>query len=372
MARALTLDHSNRPAEGPIRVAVLGTGFGAAVHLPAIQQVPELRAIAVCSRRPERAHTVAREFRVPMATTDFRELVKRPEVDAVIVATPPHLHHAMTLAALDAGKHVLCEKPMARTFAEARDMAKMAERAGVAAMVNHEFRFVPARAFVKELIDSGFIGAPYSVSMTFYRSSLNDPNGVPFTWLMEADKAGGMLGAIGSHHLDTLRWWFGEVKSVSGATSTTVKRRRLPDSTQQAIVDADDNFAVVLRFVNGALGTVHYSATATHEPPDHIVVSGSSGMLLLGPDGRVLGGQGGAPLKELMLPEHLLRGASIAGHPLIAPTSLLLRAWVQAIRSGTQSAPSFTDGLRVQELLDAVGRSAQAVRSMELGRGRFA
>ena len=356
----------------PIRVAVIGAGFGAAVHLPAIALVPELRAVAVCSRRPERAHSVAQQFGAELATTDFRELVKRPEVEAVIVATPPYLHHTMTLAALDAGKHVLCEKPMAKTFAEARDMVKMAERAGVTAMVNHEFRFVPQRAFVKELIDGGFIGEPYSVSMTFYRTSLNDPSGVPFSWLMEADKAGGMLGAIGSHHLDSLRWWLGDVKSVSGATSTTVKRRRIAESNQQAVVDADDTFAVVLRFVNGAIGTVHYSATATHEPGDQIVISGSAGTIVIGNDGRVLGGQGRSPLQDLMIPDHLTRGVNAGNHPLIGPTAALLRTWAQAIRAGTQAAPSFHEGLRVQELLDAVGRSAQTSRSVEIGKSRFA
>ena len=132
-----------------IRVAVLGTGFGAAVHLPAIRQVPELRAMGVCSRRAERAHDVAREFGAPLATTDFRELVKRPDIDAVIVATPPHLHHTMVLTALDAGKHVLCEAPMAKTFAEARDMVKMAERAGVATMaVSYTHLTLPTKRIV--------------------------------------------------------------------------------------------------------------------------------------------------------------------------------------------------------------------------------
>ena len=368
----MTSGPARRETIDQIRVAVLGTGFGAAVHLPAIRQIPELRAMGVCSRRAERAHDVAREFGAPLATTDFRELVRRPDIDAVIVATPPHLHHTMVLTALDAGKHVLCEKPMAKTFAEARDMVKMAERAGVSAMVNHEFRFVPTRAFVKELIEDGFVGEPYSASMTFYRSSLNDPDGLPFTWLMEQDKAGGMLGAIGSHHLDTLRWWLGEVKSVSGATSTMVKRRRIADSSRMATVDADDTFAVVLRFAGGAIGTVHYSAAATHEPADSLIISGSEGMITLGSDGRIFGGKRGEPLAELMIPEHLTRGASTGLHPLIQPTVLLLKTWVAAIRDRKQAAPSFYDGLRVQEILDAVGRSAASGRSVDLtARGRF-
>ena len=102
--------------------------------------------------------------------------------------------------------------------------------------------------------------------MTVYRSSLDDPNGRPFGWLMEQEKAGGMLGAAGSHHVDALRWWFGDIKSVAGVTATMVKKRRLPKSTHMATVDADDNFAFLLRFANGALATIHYSRPPRSTP----------------------------------------------------------------------------------------------------------
>ncbi len=141
---------SEGPAKtDPIRVGVIGTGFGAAVHIPALKHLPEFEVAAVCSRRAARARSVAAEHKIPTVCTDFREMVNDQEIDAVVVAAPPYLHHQMTLAALEAGKHVLCEKPMARNLAEARDMVKMAERAGVAAMVNHEFRFLPLRSRIK-------------------------------------------------------------------------------------------------------------------------------------------------------------------------------------------------------------------------------
>ena len=356
-----------RSAE-PIRVAVIGTGFGEAVHLPALQQVPDFRIVAVCSRRAERAHAAAQKYGATMATTDYRELVERSDVDAVIVATPPHLHHAMTMTTLSAGKHVLTEKPMAKTVAEARDMLKMAERTRVAAMVNHEFRFLPARAYGKELIQAGYIGEPYSASMSFYRSSLNDPRGVAFGWLMEQDKAGGMLGAIGSHHIDSMRWWMGEIKAASGALSTMVKKRRAGDSQQMLNVDADDNFAIVLQFANGAIGTIHYSATATHDPADQIVLSGSDGTLILTADGRLQGGRKGELIADLMIPEQYIRGAAMGPHPLIHPTVYLLRQWAAAIRTGTAQSPSFEDGYKVQEVVDAIGRSVQTGRSVEMQR----
>jgi predicted dehydrogenase len=353
-----------------IRVAVVGTGFGEAVHLPALQQVGEFQIMAVCSRRAERAHVAAQAFGATIATTDFRELVERSDVDAVIIATPPHLHHSMTMTALGAGKHVLCEKPMAKSVAEARDMVKMAERSKVVAMVNHEFRFLPARAYAKELIDSGYIGEPYSTSMSFYRSSLNDPRGVPFSWLMEEDKAGGMLGAIGSHHIDTLRWWLGEIRAATGALATMVKKRRAGDSTQMLTVDADDNFAVVLQFANGSIGSIHYSATAVHEPADLIVVSGSEGTIVLSSDGRLQAGRRGELVADMLIPDHYIRGAAAGTHPLIHPTVYLLREWAAAIRSGTTHSPSFEDGFKVQEVIDAISRSVETRKTAEMQRGR--
>lgn len=353
-----------------IRVAVIGTGFGEAVHLPALTQVPDFVITGVCSRRAERAHSAAQTFGATIATTDYRELVERSDIDAVIVATPPNLHHSMTMTALAAGKHVLCEGTMAKSVAEAKDMVRMAERSGASAMVNHEFRFIPARAYAKELIEGGYIGEPYSASMSFYRSSLNDPRGVAFTWLMEADKAGGMLGAIGSHHIDCLRWWLGEIRGASGAVATMVKRRRAGDSAQMLNVDAEDTFAVVVQFQNGAIATIHYSATAAHEPADQIVISGSSGTLVLTADGRLQGGKSGELVADLMIPESFIRGAATGPHPLIHPTVYLLKEWVASIRSGTPRAPSFEDGYKVQEVIDAIGRSVQTGRSVDMQKPR--
>jgi predicted dehydrogenase len=362
---------ANLQAGDTIKVAVVGTGFGAAVHIPALTYLPEFTVAAVCSRRPERAHLTAAQYGIDVALSDYKELLRSPGIDAVVIATPPFLHHNMVIAALEAGKHVLCEKPMAKSLAEARDMMKIAERLGVAAMVNHEFRFVANRARAKELITEGYIGDPHSASLTIYRSSLNDPNGIPFGWLMETEKAGGMLGAAGSHHIDALRWWFGEVKAVAGAVGTLVKRRRLPESMQMAAVDADDNFSVLLKFANGALGTIHYSATAVHDPADQIVLSGSDGMLIVSADGRLLGARRHEPLAELQIPGRLIPDDGEFDHPLVQPTIQVLRAWAQAIYTGSHPSPSFEDGVKIQEILEGALRSSQLGRWVEVNRSRW-
>lgn len=351
---------------GTIRVGVIGAGVGEAVHIPALAYLPETEVVAVCARRAERAREVALEHGIGFAVSDFRELVRHPEVDAVVVATPPYLHHQMSLAAFEAGKHVLCEKPMSRTVAEARDMVKMARQAGVVAMVNHELRFLPVRARIKELIDDGYLGEPQAAMLCVVRSGLADPYDRPFGWLMEQEKAGGMLGAIGSHYVDGLRWWFGEISGAGGATATMVKKRRMVESSAMATVDADDNFAFVLRFANGALASVHVTTTASIEVGEELTLTGSEGVLMLR-EGRLLGARRReTTFTDLPIPERLNGGLPEFDHSLTQPTILLLREWIGAIRTGTPRAPSFDDGAKVQEILDGVQRSVHQGRWLDL------
>ncbi len=368
-----TVQHSQSNAipTREIRVGIIGTGFGASVHLPALQKIPYVVVSSICSRRLDRAHLVASQHSVRKVTADYRELVRDPEIDAVVIASPPSLHHAMTFAALEAGKHVLCEKPLSRTLAEARDLVRLAQQANVVAMVNHEFRFEPARVYAKQLIDLGYLGTPHSATVTVYRATLNDPHGVAWDWLMDDSKGGGMLGAAGSHYLDALRWWFGEVKSVAGATSTMIKERRFADSHEMGVVSSDDNFAVLLKMSSGALATVTYSATAAFEAGEQLILSGSDGLLMMTGDRKLYGAKRGAPLEEKQLPPDIIADVSPSEHPLAGPTELLLKVWISAIRTGEVASPSFVDGMKVQELMDGAVRSSQLGRWIEIERGRF-
>jgi predicted dehydrogenase len=355
----------------PIRVGVIGTGFGASLHLSALRENPDFEAAAICSRRPDRARAAAIDHGIPVHYADYRELARDESIDAIIVASPPHLHHPMAIAALEHGKHVLCEKPMARNLAEARDMLRIAERVGTVAMVNNQLRFLPVRMRIAELIAEGYIGEPHAASVVVHRSSLNDPNERPWGWLMELEKAGGMLGATGAHYLDALRWWFGDVKGVAGAVSTMVRQRRLPDSSAMAKVDADDNFAVILRFANGAIGTIHVTATAGHEGDEEVTLSGSEGTLEIR-QGRLLGARrGDFSLNELPVPDRLFGGLVPGGHFLVQPTTLLLRTWARAIHDGILASPSFADGVKTQELIDGALRSSQQGRWIDTSGARW-
>lgn len=365
------MDRAEIPASdaAPIRVGVIGAGLSGSLHVAAVRLVPGLEVTAIVARRGERAAAIALDARIPRHGDDYRALCRDPEIDAVIISSPPHLHHGMTIAALEAGKHVLCEKPMARNVAEARDMQRIADRAGVVAMVNHQHRFLPVRRRIKELVESGFVGDPHAASIVVCRASLNDPWDRPWGWLMEADKAGGILGATGVHYLDALRWWFGEVKGVAGALATQVKQRRLADGSGMAKVDADDNVAVILRFGGGALATIHVTATAGADGDEDITIAGSRGLLTV--RGGVLRGAqaGDAALRELSIPD--AEDAASQPHYLVRPTAMLLEAWAGAIRDGRPASPTFADGVKVQELVDAVARSGQQGRWIDTSGQRW-
>lgn len=359
----------------PVGIAIIGTGIGASVHIPVFRQIEDTEIVAICSRRLERARELGNRHRIEIVSDDYREVVDHPDVHAVVIATPPYLHHSIAIAALEAGKHVLCEKPMARNLAEARDMVNLGKNAGVVTVVNHEYRYMPARRHVKTMIEDGYIGTPQSASIVVFRSSLADPNGRPFSWLMERDKAGGMLAASGSHYIDLLRWWFGDIKAVAGLTATMVSHRHLPDSSEMAHVDADDNFAFMLRFHNGAIATVHVCATATADAGEEITLSGSEGMLLLQGDGALYGARAqNVGLHEIDVPR-----ASASSklpefsHILARPTALLATDWIEAIRSGDvpTDAPTFEDGAQVQEIIDGVHRSAAQGRWIDTTGNRW-
>jgi predicted dehydrogenase len=354
----------------PIRVGIIGAGLSGAIHVAALRSNPGLEAVALCTRRPERAAAIALEARLPTHTADYRSLCRDENIDAVIVASPPHLHHAMVIAALEEGKHVLCEKPMARNVAEARDMQRIAERVGVAAMVNFQQRYLPVRVKIQQMLSDGYIGQVHAVSMIVHHASLNDPHDRPWGWLFEADKAGGMLGASGAHYLDTLRWWLGDIRSVAGALSTRVPQRRLPDGSGMGKVDADDNFAVILRFASGTLGTIHVTATAGFDGDEEITISGERG-ILMARGGTLFGARTGDPdIHEFpVIEEH--DADQPYDHYLVQPTMRLHRAWEHSIRTGEPGEPSFADGVKIQELIDAVARSGQQGRWIDTSGQRW-
>src|SRR5205085_302100 len=151
---------------------------------------------------------------IPNVFTDHREMLKLPGLDAVYIGAPPALHHEMTLAAAAAGKHLICEKPTALDAGQAREMVEAARAAGVTAMLDFEFRWLPPRAYIRQLIADGYLGKLYAVNFQSASGFVADPIRRPWNWWAQRSKGGGLLGALGSHLIDAFRFWCGDIESV--------------------------------------------------------------------------------------------------------------------------------------------------------------
>ena len=337
-----------------IRIGVIGVGFGAKVQAPAFQD-EGFEVVAICSRREERAREAAASLGIPHAYTDYRKMLEQPDLDAVSIVTPPNLHHEMTAAALDGGKHVLCEKPFAMDEAEARAMLDKARGTSLTAMVAHEFRFAPARAYVKELVEQGYIGGFQNASVTLFMRG-GPPGGRPgFDWRQQYSYGGGQLGGLGSHYIDCLRDWFGDVASVSGRVFT-------PEGAAHGADTSDDAFGVLMTFANGGWGSVTANFAAPLGSRARIEIHGTECTLSLshaGPnppaDGVVVGGRHaeGEELHELPVPDRLGVVADERDARLGA-FRVLAGRFRRGIEEGTSPTPNFEDACRCQQIMDAV------------------
>lgn len=364
-------------SDQPLRIGVIGVGFGAAVHVPAFLSegwdVP-----VVWGRRTAVAREKATALGVPEVAEDWHDLVARDDLDAIAVATPPAAHHEMVMAALRAGKHVLCEKPFALNAMEARAMRDLARERNLTALVAHEFRFAPQRAQIKDLLDEGRIGTPELVSAELLIGRPRPDSPPPFTRADDSQQGGGLLGALGSHYIDGLRHWFGDVAEVSGRLMT-LNPDRLDANGNPVQADTDDAFAFTLGFRSGVVASMTASWQTAPSVGARITIAGSDGMLVATqsganpePDGVVLAGRPedreltALPVDPRYVPIEDDRS------PLLAAFRLLVREFERGIRHGISPAPNFEDATACQEVLDAVraaSDSGQTMRLIELGNG---
>lgn len=357
-------------AAAPLNVAVIGAGFAKTAILPALAQLPGAKAVAVASSRLSSAGEAADLFGVPAAYDDWRKMLAEQPLDLVCIATPTHLHAPMALAALEAGAHVLCEKPMALDRQEAAAMLQRASSLGRLHMVDHELRFNPNRRKVKALIEGGAIGDVRHVQIYNVTTTYGDPGARRESdWLSYEALGGGRLGANGSHQIDLLRWWLGEVCAVSAQLATLTVERRDPDSGKAWQATADDLSHLSLAFEGGALAHVLISGVARHELGNHTQVFGSEGTILLSDDDEILrlarAGEGFEDVSEAdphaRLPGILPRvwNVSVVG---------LLEELISAIREGrpVSEGATFADGLRCQEVMDAARLSSAQRRWIDI------
>lgn len=339
-----------------LRVGVIGTGFGTQVQIPAFQAHPRARVVAVSSGTPGKAAQAAARFDIPHAFDRWEDLV-RADLDLVSITPQPVWHHRMALAAVAAGAHVLCEKPMAMDAREATEMLERAESRGVLHAIDHELRFNPNRRKIKILIDDGFIGRPRHALITVVGAGRNDP-GAPWSWWSDAAQGGGILGAQGSHQVDLLRYWLGEIAGVRGTVDTFIRERPAAGGTRA--VTSEDFSSYTLRFVSGAIATVVLSVVASHGEGPRVEIWGEGGTLRLDAQERLWGARRGEQWRELTEREALTTPPGMDYAPLWGLSFVRFADHlVTAILDRRPIAPAatFVDGVAIQQVLDAVRRS---------------
>jgi predicted dehydrogenase len=359
-----------------IGVGLIGTGFARNAQAPAFSVCEGAEMVAVCSGQFENAQRLAAEFNIEHALENYEQLLALDEVELVVVSTPPSLHHPITMAALSAGKHVICEKPMAMNAGQARQMTEAAEsRPAQLAIIDHELRFNPTWRRMKELVDDGFLGDLYHVSVTI-SSGFRHSAQRPWNWWSQKSAGGGLLGALGSHAIDALRWLFGEIEAVCGAVETLVTERRDAASGEMKPNETDDYCAFLLRFAGqegrAAHGTVLLSALFASGGKNQVMAAGSRGTLVLDGEETLLGALGyNQQFEDMSLGDRALEISVVPNNIWARSFYHLARETVQALREDRAEiahAATFADGLRCQEVIDAVLRSGEQQRWIEPGK----
>jgi predicted dehydrogenase len=350
-----------------VRIGFIGSGFARRVQLPALAFVPGATATAIASGRRSNADAVAREFRIPSVYDDGVELARSADVDLVVVSSTPDTHARFAIAALEAGKHVLCEKPMAIDAYEASQMvAASAQHPDSIAWVDHELRYEPNRCRTRELIRADAMGELRHIELSLkpYLRGDGRPQAVtaPWNWWFDAARGGGILGAVGSHLIDLCRFWTGsEVTYVAGVAETFV-RERIDEAGVTRPVTADDFASCVVRTASGAVASVTLSTVAHHGGGHLGQVTGSEGTLLLTGETKLELGKPGGPLEDISVPDDL------SGK--MRPDNMWARSFVRLLRDMLRviagepphGEPAiFRDGWQVQRVLDAV-RGGRGVR----------
>jgi predicted dehydrogenase len=343
-----------------IRVAILGTSFGRLVQAAGFQRHEGFELVAIAGSDPERTTRHARELGVPGAFTDWRRLLDEVTCELVSVVTPVDLHHPMVMRSLETGRHVLCEKPTALHRFQAAEMRDRARISGRVAGMNHEFRFLPARRAAVEMVRAGDLGAPRRVEILGRYPIWDRPESRGMTWLSEARRGGGILGALASHHVDCVRTLLGEPRRVTASVRVSQPRRGPTASAPAGTATADDACTLVLECDGGATALIDLDATAPYRW-ERYEVHGSEGSLRWSEDGVTLWRL--APGREpetAPIPPHL----SLASRPddprLVAPFGRLVERLHAAITRGEPMEPSLDDGVAVQSVLDAARQSSDS------------
>ncbi|GBG08966.1 dehydrogenase [Paenibacillus agaridevorans] len=371
-----------------VRIGMVGYKFMGKAHSLAYRNLPfffdldaEPVMQAIAGRDEAGVKAAAEKWGWASYETDWRRLLERDDIDAIDIGTPNHMHAEIAIAAAQAGKHVICEKPLSMNVKESLQMLDAVRHAGVVHMIGHIYRFAPAIQYAKKLIRNGELGQIYHVRAVYLQDWIMDPN-FPLVWRLRKDVAGsGAHGDLAAHIIDLARFLVGEIKEVTGMMETFIKKRPIGEMTgglgaamtsnQFGEVDVDDAVAFLARFEDGAMGTFEATRFAKgNRNGNRIEINGSKGSirwdlenmnnLQVYLDSDEPGMQGFRTI-NCTESEHPYASAYWpAGHIIGYEHTFInmMSEFIKGIAEGRSPAPNFEDGARNQCVLEAVERSS--------------
>jgi predicted dehydrogenase len=348
-----------------LRVGIVGTGWGSIVHAPAFNLVDGYELAAICARNPDRLAKAAAAAGVEDTSNDWEEFVRREDLDIISVATPVELHHPIVLAALAAGRHVLCEKPLALTAEQAREMVAAAESSGRQTATCFELRWTTERLPIWDLVRGGYLGRPY-FSRLVQSASYWHPSHKPQTgWMYDVAQGGGYLAGMLSHDIDWISTMFGVPTAICAEVGTTLEQVTLRDGTQMDVT-ADDTTALLLRLAGGGRAEISASVVGVHTAGWRFEAFGADGTIVAtGGRGEhalsvgqvsddALGPWSGEPRRPRKQVDIPVRGAT----SMILAMALMLEDWLPAFTGEATDVPTFRDGWLVQSVIEAARASS--------------
>jgi predicted dehydrogenase len=348
-----------------IGIGVIGAGFARTTQIPAFKDCIGARVVAITSRHRENAERVAEEFKIRHVANDWQELVASKDVDLVSVVTPPATHMEITLAALDHGKHVLCEKPMALNAEEARQMTERAAKAGVLALIDHELRFLNSRRMMRAMLHGGAIGSVRHCNYVF-RSDYRGVLDRPWDWWADATMGGGTLGAIGSHAIDSFRFCLAaEIDEVFCMLSSHIAERPDKETGTMKKVTSDDEAKLMFRFADSELtkkatGTASLSVVESGGYENRLEIYGTTGALMAEETGELWHSPAGSGTWKPVPVDQDSMAAGMRAGSWSRGFTALSGAIIDALHEGrktVEGAATFADGYQIQLVLDAARQS---------------
>jgi len=360
-----------------LRLGVVGASPGATwaarTHMPALVTLPEFQLAAVCTTRQESAEAAAREYEADKAYWDYHDLVADPNVDVVDVCVRVPFHHEITMAALEAGKHVYCEWPLGATTAQAEEMASAAEKRGLHTMVGLQARAAPSVMYLRQLIQDGYVGRVVVANMMQINGGLFADLEPSRAWRVDREKGAHTLSISTGHSLDGFLWCVGQLTELSGIVDTLAPEIGVKGEGMVQVT-SPDHVIVTGRLEDGGLATVEIGSVPYHGAGFRMEIYGTEGTIVatapnqLQATGVKLQGakKGEEKLSDLQVPAELRWTPTEVPNGTPVNLAQMMRRFAEGIQKGTNPGPTFAEAVRNHRLLDAIVESSETGRRVQV------